>query len=340
MFLFAVGILIANSTKNVLYFMRLIIFSEGGMKQIIIGENDAGQRLDKFLRKAVPLLPTGMMYKYIRQKDIKLNGRRCEISHKLAVGEVLSLYISDDFFADRELPLLAAPADIKIVYEDENIILVDKPSGLLVHEGNEKETDTLIGRIQHYLYDKGEYTPESENSFAPTLCNRIDRNTGGIVIAAKNFASLQIMSEKIRLREVTKLYLCLCCGVPKPREWLLRGYHVKDSRTNTVTISKKPVAGAKTALTQYRVLSDNGSESLVEIDLLTGRTHQIRAHMASIGCPLMGDTKYGHEKVKEKGRRYQALYSYKIRFDFKTDSGLLAYLKGREFEVETVPFKL
>ena len=310
------------------------------MKQITIGTNDTGQRLDKFLRKAVPLMPAGLMYKYIRTKDIKLNGKRCEISHKLCEGEVLSLYIPDEFFADRELPILAAPPDVSIVYEDENILLADKPFGLLVHEGNENETDTLIMRIQHYLYKKGEYRPEAENTFAPTLCNRIDRNTGGIVIAAKNFASLQMMSEKIRLREVTKLYMCLCCGVPSPREAVLRGYHTKDNKTNTVTISKKPVPGAKTALTKYRVLRDNGSESLVEVELLTGRTHQIRAHMASIGCPLIGDTKYGHEKVKENGRRYQALYSYKIRFDFETPAGQLDYLAGKEFEVESIPFNL
>ena len=310
------------------------------MKQIIVGTNDAGQRLDKFLRKAVPLMPTGLMYKYIRTKNIKLNGKRCQISQKLNVGEVLTLYIPDEFFADKDLPILAAPPEVNIVYEDENILLVDKPFGLLVHEGNENETDTLINRIQHYLYKKGEYQPQNENSFAPTLCNRIDRNTGGIVIAAKNFASLQIMSEKIRLREVSKFYMCLCCGVPTPREALLRGYHTKDSKTNTVKILKKPVAGAKTALTKYRVLRDNGEESLVEIELLTGRTHQIRAHMASIGCPLMGDTKYGHEKVKEKGRRYQALYSYKICFDFKTPAGQLEYLSGKEFEVGSIPFDL
>jgi len=310
------------------------------MKRFQITPNDSNQRLDKFLMKAVPLLPVGMLYKYIREKRIKLNGGRCEISHKLVAGDVLELYINDEFFADRQAPFLAAPPEIAVVYEDENILLADKPPGLLVHEDDSGEADTLIHRIQHYLYNKGEFDSREENSFSPALCNRIDRNTGGIVIAAKNFATLQVMSEKIKQREVRKLYICLVCGIPSPPQATLEGWHVKDSATNTVQIFRKPQPGAKTALTRYSVLQHNDENSLLEVELLTGRTHQIRAHMASIGHPLLGDTKYGHKQVKAGGRKFQALYSYKIIFDFKTPSGHLEYLNGKSFEVEKIPFGL
>ena len=310
------------------------------MKRFEITPNDAGQRLDKFLMKAVPILPRGMMYKYIREKRIKLNGKRCEISHKLAVADVLELYIRDDFFAEKDLSFTSAPPIISVVYEDENILLADKPPGLLVHEDNGGECDTLIHRIQHYLYSKGTFDPREENSFSPALCNRIDRNTGGIVIAAKTFSALQIMSEKIKQREVRKFYLCLACGIPTPSVNTLKGWHIKDHTTNTVRILREPHPEAKTALTRYRVLRDDGANSLLEVELLTGRTHQIRVHMASIGHPLMGDTKYGHESVKVGGRMFQALYSYKIIFDFKTPAGCLDYLSGKSFEVSQVPFSL
>lgn len=158
------------------------------MREFIINQNDAGQRVDKFLTKAVPKLPKNLLYKYLRLKRIKVNGKRCEISTRLACGDVMQLYINDEFFegevADRPA-FLSAPTSLNIIYEDENIILCDKKCGLVVHEDESGSADTLINRIQHYLYEKGEYRPEEELSFAPALCNRIDRNTGGIVICAK-----------------------------------------------------------------------------------------------------------------------------------------------------------
>jgi 23S rRNA pseudouridine955/2504/2580 synthase len=200
------------------------------MKELTIRGNDAGQRLDKFLQKAVKTLPQALLYKYVRMKRVKVNGKRSEIAYKLIEGDKVQLYINDEFFQNRKENLfLSAPSKIDIVYEDENILLVDKKSGLVVHEDESGSPDTLVARIQHYLYDKGEYNPSQENSFAPALCNRIDRNTSGIVIAAKNAEALRILDEKIKLREIKKLYLCLTHGYFEKKSGLLEGYLEKDA---------------------------------------------------------------------------------------------------------------
>ena len=312
------------------------------MKEFIMSENDAGQRLDKFLTKAVPLLPQALLYKSIRLKRIKLNGKRCEISTRLQTGDLLQLYLNDEFFAaDEKKPaFFSAPATLQVVYEDENILLVDKKPGLIVHADDNNQTDTLINRILRYLYEKGSYCPEQENSFTPSLCNRIDRNTGGIVIAAKNAAALRILNEKIKGREIDKQYLCIVHGKPQPQTGTLKGYLRKDADANKVEISQKPIKDGRTILTRYRVLDTRGRFSLVEVDLLTGRTHQIRAHFASVGHPLLGDTKYGlNRHNKGTGYQHQALYSYKLTFSFPTDAGLLSYLTGKTFEAERVWFR-
>ncbi len=311
------------------------------MKEIIIQPNDAGQRLDKFLTKAYPNLPQSMLYKSIRKKDIKLNGKRCEISTRLQEGDRLTMYLKDEFFqtAPKEHDFLKAPKRLSIVYEDENIMLLDKQPGLIVHPDETYHFDSLIARVQHYLYDKGEYVPEQENSFAPALINRIDRNTGGIVMAAKNAETLRIMNQKVRDRELVKLYLCVVCGHMEQREATLTGYLEKNESQNRVYISAKPSPGAKSIKTRYRVLQEKRRYSLLEVELLTGRTHQIRAHFASIGHPLAGDGKYGtNARNKETGFPYQALCSYKLKFAFTTPAGLLDYLNGREFETENVWF--
>ncbi|WP_195276458.1 RluA family pseudouridine synthase [Anaerotruncus rubiinfantis] len=312
------------------------------MKEFLIKQNDAGQRLDKFLTKAVPLLPQALLYKYIRLKRIKLNGKRCEISTRLAAGDTLQLYINDEFFVPQKEDrlFLFAPTSLTVIYEDENILLADKKPGLIVHEDDQHQIDTLINRILHYLYEKGEYDPDLEQSFVPSLCNRIDRNTGGIVIAAKNAAALRILNEKIKEREIEKQYLCIVHGqMQKPAD-TLKGFLVKDEKTNMVTVYDHPMPNGRTILTRYRVLGVNDRFSLLEVDLLTGRTHQIRAHLASIGHPLLGDTKYGHSRDnKGTGYRFQALYSYKLTFRFKTDAGILAYLDGKTFEAQQVWFR-
>ena len=311
------------------------------MKEFTITQNDAGQRLDRWLAKTLPLLPAPLAQKYIRLKRIKLGGKRVERNTRLNVGDVLQLYINDEFFetpkAENAYLTVSAPK-LNIVYEDENILLVDKKPGLAVHPHDGAEYGkTLIDHIQAYLYAKREWRPREENSFTPALCNRIDRNTGGIVIAAKNAEALRILNQKIKDREIDKRYLCIIHGTPKPPEGRLEGYLFKDAKENRVYITKKMQPGAKTAVTFYRTLQSKNGLSLVECELLTGRTHQIRAQMAAAGWPLLGDGKYG-KLDKRYDRKYQALYSYKLRFAFTTEAGILEYLNGKSFEVASVDF--
>ena len=301
--------------------------------------------MDKFLTKAVPALPKNLLYKYIRLKRIKLNGKRCEISTKLCEGDSVQLYINDEFFPedrDAQHSFLNAPKDVEIVYEDENILLCDKPCGLVVHEDESGDRDTLIDRVLHYLYDKGEYDPDGELSFTPALCNRIDRNTSGIVICAKNAESLRILNQKVKDRELEKLYLCVTVGIPQKKSAELKAFHRRDEKTKVVRVEDKPFAGSKTMITKYRVLSENRQSglALLEVDLVTGRTHQIRAHLAHEGYPLLGDGKYGSNKQNRAfGVKTQALCSYRLTFRFTTDSGCLSYLDGRSFEVKKVWFR-
>lgn len=305
------------------------------MRTIEIKKNDAGQRLDKYLQKRFPTMPKAMMYMYIRKKCVKRNGKKCDISDKLVEGDVLTFYIRDEFFdaqPQKTYEFLKAPAKLDIVYEDDNLMLLNKKPGVIVHQDKSYHFDSLVARVQHYLYDKGEYDPEEERSFSPALVNRIDRNTGGIVIAAKNAEALRFLNQKMKTRELEKFYLCLVRGKPSPEEATLTAYMTKDERKNKVTVTDRPVPGSKEMKTRYRVLSFDGRYSLAEVELLTGRTHQIRAHMAFIGHPLAGDSKYGGKKAPAD-YPYQALYSYKLRFSFKEDAGIFNYLNGKEFEV-------
>lgn len=312
------------------------------MKTVTIGKNDAGQRVDKFLQKTFRSLPTTVMYKEIRKKNIKLNGKRCEIATRLAEGDVLALYVKDEFLEEStpQYDFLTAGKRLSIVYEDDNLLLLNKEAGLLVHPDEQEYRDTLITRVQRYLYEKGEYRPEEENSFAPALVNRIDRNTCGIVMAAKNAEALRILNEQLKARRIHKFYLCVVSGRMPKQEDTLTAYLEKNEQQNRVYISDRAREGARTIVTRYRVLEERGDMSLLEIALLTGRTHQIRAHLSSIGHPLLGDGKYGTNRKNRAagfGNR-QALCSYKLTFAFKEPTGLLDYLNGRTFQIDDAWF--
>ena len=316
------------------------------MRELIIEKNDAGQRLDKFITKALDM-PISLIYKSIRLKKIKVNRKRAEASQKLVVGDTVQCFLADEFFEKgrkhdfSEGAVVSGErlgrinAELDIVYEDENILLVNKPQGLSVHEDEVSRANTLITYIQSYLYAKGEYLPENEQSFAPALCNRIDRNTQGIVIAAKNAEALRVMNEKIKLREIEKFYLAAVHGIPSEKEKTLHGYLIKDEKTNTVRVfDKNPPRGAKEIITKYRVIAKGTDTALLEVELMTGRTHQIRAHLAHAGHPLVGDGKYGiNKKDKALGYKYQALCSYRLRFAFSDAPTSLDYLRGKEFSI-------
>lgn len=311
------------------------------MKAFTVGNNDAGQRLDRFIAKTVPLLPASLSQKYIRLKRIKVNGGRAQRDTRLQTGDLVEMYVNDEFFdqpkAENAYLTVSSPR-LNIVYEDENILLCDKRPGLAVHPHDGAEYGrTLIDHIQAYLYAKGEWKPRQENAFAPALCNRIDRNTGGIVIAAKTAEALRVMNEKIKNRELDKRYLAVLHGTMTPAEGVLSGYLFKDSAKNRVYVTQMPQKGAKSCETQYRTLANDRTLSMVECRLITGRTHQIRAQFAAAGHPLLGDGKYGKAETRYD-RKYQALYAYRLKFLFETDAGVLSYLNGREFQVRQVDF--
>ena len=312
------------------------------MKEFTIGKNDAGQRLDRWLAKTLPLLPGPLAQKYIRLKRVKVNGKGSQRDVRLQVGDVLQLYINDEFFdqpREDNAFLAVFKPKLDIVYEDENLMLLNKRPGLLCHADEHEKVNTLITHIQAYLYQKKEWNPKDEHSFTPALCNRIDRNTGGIVMAAKNAETLRILNQKIKDREIAKFYLAIIHGKMTPPQGKLEGFLLKDEDKAQVKVFRKPVPGGKSAATLYKTLKINQGLSLVECELLTGRTHQIRAQFASAGHPLLGDGKYGREKDnKQYGRSFQALYSYKLEFTFPTDAGILEYLRGKTFTVDNVDF--
>lgn len=302
------------------------------MKKFMITENDSGQRVDRFIQKTFYKMPQSLMYKEIRKKNIKVNKKRCSPEQILCAGDCLELYLKDDVLIEKEkhFDFEKASKRLDILYEDENLMLLNKKVGVLCHPDGNEYVDTLIASVKRYLREKGEWNP-NEETFSPALANRIDRNTGGIVIAAKNSQTLRELGQLIKNKKIDKYYLAVVHGKPKKNKAVLKDWIIKDSKKNKVKVLHTEQDEAKQIITEYRVLDYYPDFSLIEVLLITGRTHQIRAHMASIGHPLHGDGKYG----KDIGRYQQALYAYKIKFNTDENSHL-SYLNKRTFEAKHI----
>ena len=293
-----------------------------------VNENDSGQRIDKFITKTLPDLPKSMMYRLFRKKDIKINGKRCEISAVISAGDIITVYVKQEFSDGKkpDMTFLECTDNLNIIHEDENILIVFKPMGLDSHSNSTNTYDTLINRIKRYLYNKREYVPENENSFAPALCSRLDRNTSGLVISAKNSFALREINEAIRNGNIHKIYHCVTVTPPPKNQDIISAYHKKDDTRNIVRISEQKADGYKKIKTGYKVLERKNNLSLIEVTLFTGRTHQIRAHLAHIGAYILGDGKYGNVALNKRyGVFRQALCAYSLKFALPEKSPL-AYL--------------
>lgn len=315
------------------------------MFDIRITENESGQRVDRFLRKYLTEYTLGDIYKLFRKNKVKLNSKRVKENQMLQVGDLLQLYIEKpDAGAKQEQPASKPGGSIDVIYEDENIMIADKPAGLLTHPDKPGDTDTLLDRALYHIYK--ENGTSGSQTFSPAVCNRLDRNTGGIVIIAKNYKTLKAVNHSIRERWIRKLYLCVVAGkLDKSGE--LKAFLTKDQDSNVVSITEADPGEGKEIYTKYRTLgvSDSLSElgkrfSLLEVELVTGRSHQIRAHFASLGHPLAGDVKYGDKTInefyrKKFGLKHQFLHAYHISFDETHED--ISYLKGRSFKSRLKP---
>ena len=295
------------------------------MIEYIIGRNSSQIRADRFLLKATTA-PSSLIYKAFRKKDVKINGKWIKEDYVLCEGDVLRIYIKEDFRKEKEVKecVLTAP----IIFEDENIIIFNKPAFLPCQPDEKHKDGTLSDMLKSYLIKKGEYNPESESSFSPALCNRLDTNTSGLIIGAKNAEALRDMNEQIRNRKVYKYYLCRLENIPQEKSAFVNAHIIKEETQNKSYIGES----GKEISMEYKVIEESGGTALCEVLLHTGRSHQIRAYFSSIGCPLVGDTKYG-----AKAGGGQALCSYRIRFGFPDEyDGVLSYLRDSQIKLEGI----
>lgn len=330
------------------------------MQKITVSQNEAGQRLDKLLAKYLSAAPKSFFYKMLRKKNIKLNGKRAEGNEKLSVGDTIELFLSDEtidkFTGDKKAVQHELASARKegyhpdIIYEDADVLLLNKPAGMLSQKAD-ASTLSLNEYMLSYLLESGKLREEELKSFKPAICNRLDRNTSGLVAAGKSLAALQQLGEMFRERTMEKYYLTLVNGVVKKDAYVC-GYLVKDSRANKVTVRERPEDFASSELldnevpqpieTAYHPLADNGRLTLLEVHLITGRTHQIRAHLASEGHAVIGDTKYGIRRTNIRFREQYHLnhqFLHAGRMVFPETAGALSGLSGREF-LAPLPQKL
>jgi 23S rRNA pseudouridine955/2504/2580 synthase len=306
------------------------------MKELEINNLEENQRLDKYLLKYLNKSSKSYVYKMLRKKRIKLNNKRGEGSEILQKGDKVQMYISDETLSSfMEIKKISKTAGkVNIVFEDDNILICNKPAGVLSHAQKKEDEDTMIHRILLYLHNKGEYDLSIESTFTPALCNRLDRNTSGIIVCGKNLQSTQHLNKMFANRDVDKYYITIVKGVIS-ESGTLKGYHAKNKDTNCVNISGLKHDGTTEAITKYKPIKASSNYTFLEIKLITGKTHQIRAHLQKINHEVVGDAKYGDKKTnqllkEEVGLKNQLLHSEKIIF--KDKEGFLSYLYNKEFK--------
>lgn len=326
------------------------------MKTIVAGKNEAGQRLDKLLQKTLNKAPKSFIYKMLRKKNITLNGKKAEGSEIVQLSDEIKLFLADETI-DKFTESYAASfntiaetagkkeaggmksvesVNLQIVYEDSDIVLINKPAGMLSQKA--KDTDvSLVEYLIQYLLKSNNLTLAELNTFKPGVCNRLDRNTSGLVAAGKTLPGLQILSEVFRERTLDKYYLCLVKGAVKEQK-KITGYLSKNEKTNQVTILQKETENSDYIETEYTPLINNSEYTLLKVKLITGKTHQIRAHLSSIGHPVIGDAKYGNKSINDRFRKefkltHQLLHSYEMKFP-KNMAGNFAYLSGYKVTAE------
>ncbi len=306
------------------------------MKEVIIDKNDHDQRLDRFLGKYLGNAPKGFIYKMIRKKNIEVNGKRAKPEMTIYEGDKIQLFLADETIEKFKTVKEDIDSNLKlnIIYEDHNIILINKDMGILSHGAGGKFEENIVDSMISYLIKKVDYVPRIEKTFTPSICNRLDRNTSGIIIGAKNYQSLKGINEAIKYSHIRRFYKTIVKGYVK-EDFQAKAYLSKDEDKNKVEITKEATEGSKKIITNINILGKKQGYSLLEIELITGRTHQIRSHLASLGYPVIGDRKYGEKSINSYFRnKYnlenQWLHGYKIEFNGLKDS--LEYLNGRSFE--------
>lgn len=306
------------------------------MRELKIGKNENDQRLDRFIKKYLEKAPAGFIYKMIRKKNIELNRKRAKPDTMIYEGDKVQLFLAEDtikkFEAEKEE--ITTDKRLNIIYEDDNIVLINKESGMLSHGRGGEFEENVVDSLISYLIKTGDYVPRVEKTFTPSICNRLDRNTSGLMVGAKNYKSLKIINDAFKRMDIKKFYKTIVEGELQ-KEKREKAYIVKDEEKNRVSIASKGEEESKRIVTGIRSLKVKNGYSLVEVELVTGRTHQIRIHLSSLGYPIIGDRKYGDKKVnnqfkKEYNINNQILHSYKLEFGGLEDG--LEYLNGKVFK--------